>query len=209
MSTVSPRTGRRLADRVHALGAEMLEAPVSGSAPAAEAGTLVIMVGGPKDTFARLEPILLEVGTSATWMGENGSALLMKLAVNISLAEQMLAFSEGVLLAEQGGIDRRLAVSVLTQSALGSPMLKSRGPLVLDLPAQAWYEVSLMRKDLRLALDAADSLDVPLPSAAVASQLYTAAQAMGHGRRDIAVMFEVFAEMAGRKDGAVPAPRTH
>ena len=88
-------------------------------------------------------------------------------------------------------------------------MLKSRGPLVLDLPAQAWYEVSLMRKDLRLALDAADSLDVPLPSAAVASQLYTAAQAMGHGRRDIAVMFEVFAEMAGRKDGAVPAPRTH
>jgi 3-hydroxyisobutyrate dehydrogenase-like beta-hydroxyacid dehydrogenase len=198
MSTVSPQTSRELAARVRMLGAEMLEAPVSGSVPAAEDGTLTILVGGPEETFARIEPILSELGSTVTRIGENGSALLMKLALNISLAQQVLAFSESVLLAEQGGIDRALAVSVLTQSALGSPMLKSRGPLVLDLPQEAWFDVSLMRKDLQLALACASRHDVPLPSAAVANQLFTAAHAMGYGHQDIAVVYEVLAEMAGQ-----------
>jgi 3-hydroxyisobutyrate dehydrogenase-like beta-hydroxyacid dehydrogenase len=198
MSTVSPKASRELAARVRAYGAEMLEAPVSGSTPAAEAGTLTIMVGGPEQAFARIEPLLHDVGTTVTRIGDNGSALLMKLAVNINLAEQMLAFSEGVLLAERGGIDRALAVSVLTESAVGSPMLKSRGPLLLDLPDQAWFDVGLMRKDLQLALDSASELHVPLTSAAVAKQLFTAAQAMGYDDRDIAVVYEVLAEMAGQ-----------
>jgi 3-hydroxyisobutyrate dehydrogenase-like beta-hydroxyacid dehydrogenase len=198
MSTVSPDSSRELADRVRALGAEMLEAPVSGSVPAAEEGALLIMVGGPEEAFALVEPILREVGATVTRIGENGSALMMKLALNISLAEQMLAFSEGVLLAELGGIDRALAVSVLTESAVASPMLKSRGPLVLDLPEQAWYGVTLMRKDLQMALEAAARLNVPLPSAAVAEQLFTAAAAMGYENRDIAVVYEVLAEMAGQ-----------
>jgi 3-hydroxyisobutyrate dehydrogenase-like beta-hydroxyacid dehydrogenase len=198
MSTVSPATSRELADRVRAHGAEMLEAPVSGSLSAAEDGTLTIMVGGAEETFARIEPILHELGTGVTRIGENGSALLMKLAENINLAEQMLAFSEGVLLAERGGIDRALAVSVLTESAVGSPMLKSLGRLMLDLPEQAWFDVRLMRKDLQLALESANGLDVPLPSAAVAKQLFTAAHAMGYESRDIAVVYEVLAEMAGQ-----------
>jgi 3-hydroxyisobutyrate dehydrogenase-like beta-hydroxyacid dehydrogenase len=197
-STVSPNASRELAERVHELGAEMLDAPVSGSLPAAEDGTLTIMVGGPEEAFGRVSPILHELGTTVTRIGENGKALLMKLAVNISLAEQMVAFSEGVLLAEQGGIDPALAVSVLTESAIGSPMLKSRGPLVLDLPEQAWFDVSLMRKDLQLALNSASALDVPLPSAALAKQLFMAAHAMGYEHRDIAVVYEVLAEMAGR-----------
>jgi 3-hydroxyisobutyrate dehydrogenase-like beta-hydroxyacid dehydrogenase len=198
MSTVSPAISRELADRVRAQGAEMLDAPVSGSLAAAEDGTLTIMVGGPEEIFVRIEPILHELGTAVTRIGENGSALLMKLAENISLAEQMLAFSEGVLLAERGGIDRALAVSVLTESAVGSPMLKSLGRLVLDLPEQARFSVSLMRKDLQLALESAGSLDVPLPSAAVAKQLFTAAHAMGYEDRDIAVVYEVLAELAGQ-----------
>jgi 3-hydroxyisobutyrate dehydrogenase-like beta-hydroxyacid dehydrogenase len=198
MSTISPRVSRDFAARVRAWGAEMLEAPVSGSVPAAEDGTLMIMVGGPEDVFVLVEPILQELGANVTWIGENGSALLMKLAVNISLAEQMLAFSEGVLLAEQGGIDRALAVSVLTQSPVASPMLKSRGPLVLDLPEEAWFDVALMRKDLQLTLEAAGRLDVPLPAAALAEQLFSAAGAMGYAHRDIAVVYEVLAELAGR-----------
>jgi 3-hydroxyisobutyrate dehydrogenase-like beta-hydroxyacid dehydrogenase len=198
MSTVGPRASRELAGRVRAVGAEMLEAPVSGSLPAAEEGTLTIMVGGPEGAFGRVESILRDVGATVTRIGGNGSGLLMKLAVNISLAEQMLAFSEGVLLAERGGINRALAVSILTESAVGSPMLKSRGPLVLDLPEQAWFDVDLMRKDLHLALEAATRLDVPLPSAAVAKQLFTAARAMGYEHRDIAVVYEVLAEMAGQ-----------
>ena len=197
MSTVSPETSRDFASRARMLGAGMLDAPVSGSLPAAEDGSLTIMVGGSDGTFAELEPILRELGTTVIRIGDNGSALLMKLAVNISLAEQMLAFSEGVLLAEQGGIDRALAVSVLTESAIGSPMLRSRGPFVLELPEQAWFAVSLMRKDLTLALEAAARLDVPLPSAAIAQQLFTAAHAMGYEDKDIAVVYEVLAEMAG------------
>jgi 3-hydroxyisobutyrate dehydrogenase-like beta-hydroxyacid dehydrogenase len=197
MSTVSPAKSRELAERVRAVGAELLDAPVSGSLPAAEDGTLAIMVGGSEAAFAQVEPILQELGACVTWIGENGQALLMKLAVNISLAEQMFAFSEGVLLAERGGIDRALAVNILTSSVVGSPMLKTRGPFVLDLPEQALFDVDLMRKDLHLALDAADSLGVPIPAAAVAKQLFTAASAMGYADRDMAVIYEVLAEMAG------------
>ena len=197
MSTVSPAKSRELAERVRAVGAELLDAPVSGSLPAAEDGTLAIMVGGSEAAFVQVEPILQELGASVTRIGENGQALLMKLAVNINLAEQMFAFSEGVLLAERGGIDRALAVNILTSSAVGSPMLKTRGPFVLDLPEQALFDVDLMRKDLHLALDAADSLGVPIPAAAVAKQLFTAASAMGYADRDMAVIYEVLAEMAG------------
>jgi 3-hydroxyisobutyrate dehydrogenase-like beta-hydroxyacid dehydrogenase len=198
MSTVSPQASSELADRVRAVGAEMLEAPVSGSLPAAEDGTLTIMVGGLERAFELVEPILHDVGSTVTRIGDNGTALLMKLAVNISLAEQMLAFSEGVLLAQQGGIDPAIAVSTLTQSAVGSPMLKSRGPLVLDLPDEAWFNVSLMSKDLHLALEAANRLDVPVPAAAVATQIFTAARAMGYEGRDIAVVYEVLSELAGK-----------
>jgi 3-hydroxyisobutyrate dehydrogenase-like beta-hydroxyacid dehydrogenase len=197
MSTVSPAKSRELAERVRAVGAELLDAPVSGSLPAAEDGTLAIMVGGSEAAFVQVEPILQELGASVTRIGENGQALLMKLAVNINLAEQMFAFSEGVLLAERGGIDRALAVDILTSSAVASPMLKTRGPFVLDLPEQALFDVDLMCKDLHLALDAADSLGVPIPAAAVAKQLFTAASAMGYADRDMAVIYEVLAEMAG------------
>jgi 3-hydroxyisobutyrate dehydrogenase-like beta-hydroxyacid dehydrogenase len=198
MSTVSPHLSRELAENARALGVEMLDAPVSGSLPAAEDGSLTIMVGGTEKAFAQIEPTLHELGSRVTRIGENGQGLLMKLAANIGLAEQMLAFSEGVLLAEKGGIDRELAVDVLMQSAVGSPMLKTRGPLVFALPERALFDVSLMRKDLHLALDAAGTLDVPLPTAAAAQQLFTAAGAMGYEHEDMAVVYEVLAEMGGQ-----------
>jgi 3-hydroxyisobutyrate dehydrogenase-like beta-hydroxyacid dehydrogenase len=196
MSTVSPRASRGLAERVRALGAAMLDAPVSGSVPQAQTGTLTIMVGGDKEAYARVEPLLRELGTP-THIGENGQGLVLKLAVNISLAVQMLAFAEGVLLADRGGIDRTLAVEVMTESAIGSPMLKARAPLVLDLPDEAWFDVGLMQKDVALALDTARQLRVPLPSAAVADELLTVARALGYERRDLAALFEVLARLAG------------
>jgi 3-hydroxyisobutyrate dehydrogenase-like beta-hydroxyacid dehydrogenase len=197
MSTVSPQASRALAGQVRQLGAAMLDAPVSGSVHTAEEGRLSIMVGGDERVCERVEPLLGELGATVTRVGANGQALLMKLAVNINLAEQMLAFSEGVLLAERGGIDRALAVEVLMRSAIGSPMLLARGPLVVDLPDEAWFDVRLMQKDLGLALDAGRALAVPLPAAAVANQMLTAARALGHGEQDIAVLFRVLAEIAG------------
>jgi 3-hydroxyisobutyrate dehydrogenase-like beta-hydroxyacid dehydrogenase len=190
MSTVSPHVSRDIAARVAALGASMLDAPVSGSVPQVQTGTLTIMVGGDEDAYARVEPILRELGTP-THIGENGQGLVLKLAINISLAVQMLAFAEGLVLAERAGIDRKRAVDVMTQSPIGSPMLKARAELVLDLPDEAWFDMSLMQKDVVLALETARELRVPLPSAATADQLLTLARALGYERRDIAALFEV------------------
>jgi 3-hydroxyisobutyrate dehydrogenase-like beta-hydroxyacid dehydrogenase len=195
MSTVSPRASRELADRAHAQGAVMLDAPVSGSVPQVQAGTLTIMVGGDAHAYARIEPVLRELGTP-THVGENGQGLVLKLAINISLAVQMLAFAEGLLLAERSGIDRQLAIDVMTQSPIGSPMLQARAPLVLDLPETAWFDIGLMQKDVALALDAARRLPVPLPSAAAADQMLTLARALGYEKRDLAALFQVLAEVS-------------
>jgi 3-hydroxyisobutyrate dehydrogenase-like beta-hydroxyacid dehydrogenase len=196
MSTVSPRVSRELAERVHERGAAMLDAPVSGSVPQVQAGTLTIMVGGEAKAYARVEPILTSLGTP-THVGTNGQGLALKLAINISLAVQMLAFAEGLLLAERSGLDRKLSVEVMTRSPIGSPMLKARAALVLDLPDEAWFDVGLMQKDLVLALDAARQLGVPLPSAAAADGVLTVARALGYERRDLAALFEVLGQMAG------------
>jgi 3-hydroxyisobutyrate dehydrogenase-like beta-hydroxyacid dehydrogenase len=194
MSTVSPRASRELAERVRAGGATMLDAPVSGSVPQVQTGTLTIMVGGDERAYARVEPILRELGTP-THIGDNGQGLVLKLAINISLAVQMLAFAEGLVLADRAGIDRRLAIDVMTQSPIGSPMLKARAELVLDLPDDAWFDVSLMQKDVALALSAGRELRVPLPAAATADQLLTLARALGYERRDIASLFEVLEQL--------------
>jgi 3-hydroxyisobutyrate dehydrogenase-like beta-hydroxyacid dehydrogenase len=195
-STVSPAVSRELANRVRGLGGDMLDAPVSGTVTAAEDGTLVIMVGGDEKAFGRVEPFLRRFARTVTYIGENGYGLLLKLAINISLGVQMLAFSEGVLLAERGGVDREVAVKVMTESAIGSPMLQARAPLVLDLPEEPWFDVDLMQKDIALALGAGRALTVPLPSAAVADELLTIARALGYGHRDIASLFEVLAHVA-------------
>jgi 3-hydroxyisobutyrate dehydrogenase-like beta-hydroxyacid dehydrogenase len=194
MSTVSPRASRELAERVRAGGATMLDAPVSGSVPQVQAGALTIMVGGDERAYTTVEPILRELG-SPTHVGENGHGLVLKLAINISLAVQMLAFAEGLLLAERAGIDPKVAVDVMTQSPIGSPMLKARADLVLDLPDEAWFDISLMQKDVALALDTARDLRVPLPSAAAADRVLTVARASGYERRDIAALFEVLAHL--------------
>jgi 3-hydroxyisobutyrate dehydrogenase-like beta-hydroxyacid dehydrogenase len=190
MSTVSPHASREVAKRVHEQGATMLDAPVSGSVPQVQTGTLTIMVGGDEDTYTRVEPILRELGTP-TYIGENGQGLVLKLAINISLAVQMLAFAEGLVLAERAGVDRKRAVEVMTQSPIGSPMLKARADLVLDLPEDAWFDMSFMQKDIVLALDTARQLRVPLPSAATADEMLTLARALGYEQRDIAAFHEV------------------
>jgi 3-hydroxyisobutyrate dehydrogenase-like beta-hydroxyacid dehydrogenase len=160
-----------------------------------QTGTLTIMVGGEERAYARVEPVLRELGTP-TSVGENGQGLVLKLAINISLAVQMLAFSEGLLLAERSGIDRGLAIDVMTQSPIGSPMLKARAGLLRELPDDAWFNIELMQKDVALALDAGRRLPVSLPSAATADQMLTVARSMGYGERDLAGLFEVLAHVS-------------
>jgi 3-hydroxyisobutyrate dehydrogenase-like beta-hydroxyacid dehydrogenase len=194
MSTVSPHVSRDLALRARERGASLLDAPVSGSVPQVQTGTLTIMVGGDEHAYARVETILRELGTP-TLIGENGQGLVLKLAINISLAVQMLAFAEGLLLADRSGIDPKRAIEVMTQSPIGSPMLKARADLVLDLPEEAWFDVGLMQKDVVLALDTARQLRLPLPSAAAADEMLTLARAAGYEHRDIAALFEMLSHL--------------
>jgi 3-hydroxyisobutyrate dehydrogenase-like beta-hydroxyacid dehydrogenase len=199
MSTVSPAASRELAQQVAAKGARMLDAPVSGSVITLDEGKLSIMVGGERDTFERALPVLQAIGPKVTHVGANGLAASMKIATNLSLAVQMLAFCEGVLLAEKSGIARETAVEVLLNSVIASPMVKYRGPFVLHMPDEAWFDVDMMQKDMLLALEMGRQLDVPLPTTAVTNQWLTAARAMGLQKQDFAALFEVLARMAGVK----------
>ncbi len=197
ISTVSPAVSRALAARVREKGADMLDAPVSGSVVTLQQGKLSLMVGGRKETFERLKPLLEDIGPKVTHVGENGLALVMKIATNLSLTVQMLAFSEGVLLAEKSGIARETAVDVLTHSVIGSPMVQYRGPFVLKMPDEAWFNVNMMQKDMLLALELGRQVDVPLPTTSTANQFLTAARGMGFAHEDFAVIFRVLARMSG------------
>src|ERR671931_565420 len=175
----------------------MLDAPVSGSVTTLEQGKLSIMVGGDADVFERVKPILEDIGPKVFHVGPNGAAVTMKIATNLSLAVQMLAFSEGVLLAEKSGIGRETAVDVLLASVIASPMVVYRGPFVLEHPDAAWFDVNMMQKDMNLALELGLELDVPLPTTALTNEFLTAARGLGLEDKDFAVIFDVLAQMAG------------
>jgi len=199
MSTVSPAVSRELAAQVSAKGAKMLDAPVSGSVSTLEEGKLSIMAAGEQGAFEQARPILEAIGPKVTYVGKNGLAVTMKIATNLSLAVQMLAFSEGVLLAEKSGIARETAVEVLLNSVIASPMVKYRGPFVLEMPEEAWFDVNMMQKDLLLALELGRQLDVPLPTTAVTNEMLTTARGMGLAKKDFAILFQVLAQMSGLK----------
>jgi 3-hydroxyisobutyrate dehydrogenase-like beta-hydroxyacid dehydrogenase len=197
MSTVSPEVSRATAAKVRAKGADMVDAPVSGSVITLQEGKLSVMVGGRKETYERLKPLLLDIGPKVTHVGANGLALAMKIAVNLSLAVQMMAFSEGVLLAEKSGIRREVAVDVLTHSAIASPMIQYRGPFILQQPEEAWFDCNMMQKDMLLAMELGRQLNVPVPTTAVSNEFLTAARGMGWEKKDFAVVFDVLARMSG------------
>jgi len=197
MSTVSPAVVERLAADVSARGAALLDAPVSGSPVTLESGQLSIMVGGDPAVLERARPFLLAIGPTITHVGRVGLAKSMKIAVNQVLAVQMLAFSESVLLAETSGIDRERAVEVVLKSVVASPMVKYRGPFVLGMPAEGLFDVDMIQKDMRLALDMARASGVALPSVALTHELLTAAKSLGLAKYDFAVLFDILAQLSG------------
>lgn len=204
MSTVSPEASRALAKQVAARGAAMLDAPVSGSVVTLEQGNLSIMAAGEPEAFERVKPYLLDIGPKVNYVGANGLAVTMKIATNLSLATQMLAYSEGVLIAEKSGIKRDVAVEVLLNSVMASPMVKYRGPFVLKMPDEAWFDVNMMQKDMQLALELGKQLDVPLPTTGLTNEFLTAARGMGYEEQDFAALFDVLAKMAGVSPRPLP-----
>jgi len=200
MSTVNPAISKQLAERVAATGARMLDVPVSGSVITLEQGNLSLMVGGEQAVFEQVKPILLAIGPKITHMGANGQAVLMKIAINLNLQVQMLGLCEGLALAEKGGIPRELALEAMLNSAVASPMLKYRAPFILQMPAEAWFNVNMMQKDMLLALEMGRELDVPLPLVASSNEYLTAARALGLEQQDFAGVYKVLAKLAGLED---------
>jgi 3-hydroxyisobutyrate dehydrogenase-like beta-hydroxyacid dehydrogenase len=197
MSTVSPATSRKLAAQAREKGADMVDSPVSGSVITLQQGKITTMVGGRAETFERVKPLLLELGPKATHVGENGLALVMKIAINLSLPTQILALTEGVLLAEKSGIPRETALDVLLHSVVASPMLQYRGPFVLNPPAEAWFNVNMMQKDVQLALELGRQVEVPLPTTSISNEVLTSARAMGLAEKDFAIIFRVLERLSG------------
>jgi 3-hydroxyisobutyrate dehydrogenase-like beta-hydroxyacid dehydrogenase len=204
MSTASPANTRELAAQVAGAGAQMLDAPVSGTSITVDQGKATIMVGGNEEAFERVKPILEAIGPKVFHIGPSGSAVTIKIAINLSLAVQMLAFSEGVLLAEKSGIARERAVEVMLASVIASPMVVYRGPLVLGHPDEVWFDCHMMQKDMNLALELGRELEVPLPTTAITNELLTTANAMGIGDKDFAAIFDALAAMAGVRTELLP-----
>ena len=197
MSTVSPAASKQLAVQAAEAGAKMFDAPVSGSLVTLQAGQLSFMVGGDQEALEDIRPILQDIAPTVDYVGANGLAAMMKVAVNLNLPVQILAFSESLLLAEKMGISRELATKVLLNSVGASPALEYRFPMVLDMPEEPLFDVDMIQKDLDLALGAGAELKVPLPTTAITNQFLNAAQGMGLADKDFVILFDILRRLAG------------
>ena len=200
MSTVSPRLIRDLAGRVAATGAQMLEAPVSGSVPAVESGTLIIYVGGEADALEKVRPLFELLSQKIIHVGTNGQAVVMKIAINLNLPAQLISLFEGVLLAERSGIQRAVALDALLNSVAASTAMKYRAPFILKMPEEVWFSAAMMQKDIRLALELGEELGVSLRTAELVDEMLTKAKEMGYSDEDFAVLFKVVEQLSAKSE---------
>ena len=199
MSTIAPATSMEVAEEFEKAGFAMLDAPLSGSPPVVEAGNASVMVGGDEAVFERVKPVLLAIGRKALYIGGRGKAIRMKVAVNLCLIIEMVAFGEAVALAEKGGVKREIAVEAMLNSVVASPVMSYRGPFILEgrMPAKALADVNLQQKDMLLALDLARKDGVPAPLGAAANEMLNAARGLGLDKRDFVTVFDVYRRLGG------------
>ena len=196
MGTVGPATSRELAAAVADKGANMLDAPVSGNPRRVEAGQMSIMVGGDETVLEQIRPIFEVLGPKVFHIGTNGQGSVMKIAINLSLPVQVLAFSEGLVLAEKNGVPPEVALEVMVNSSIGSPLLQTRAPFFLEVPEEALFNVKMIQKDLLLAIEMGHASEVPLPTASVAEQMLVTARGLGLEEKDFAVLVEVLRKIS-------------
>jgi len=199
MSTIAPDASRDIAAGVAQAGFAMLDAPISGSPVTLTQGKASIMVGGDRAVFERVKPALLAIGQRATYIGANGLAAQMKLAINLVLMVEVIAFGEGVALAEKGGVPRDIAVDAMLNSVVASPVLGYRGPFILDgrMPEVPLADVNLQQKDMTLVLELARKTGVPVPLAAAANEMMNACRGMGLDRHDFVIAHEAYRRLGG------------
>ncbi len=197
MSTIDPDVSRELASSFAGRGLTMLDAPLSGSPVTVRQGSASIMVGGSEAAFARVEPVLHDIGPKVSHIGPSGTAVQMKVAINLTLIVEMVAFCESVALAEKGGVDRAVAVDAMLKSVVASPVMAYRGPFILDMPDKPLADVTLQQKDMVLALEVARRQGSPAPLGAVANELLNACRGLGIDHRDFVTVFDVYHLLSG------------
>ena len=199
MSTIAPQDSRAIAAEFSSAGLTMLDAPISGSPITVDAGSASLMVGGDRSAFERVKPVLLDIGAKALYIGESGTAVQMKLAVNLVLMVEVIAFGEGIALAEKGGVAREIAVEAMLNSVAASPVLGYRGPFILEgnMPEVPLADVNLQQKDMLLVLELGRKLGSPVPLAAAANEMMNACRGLGIDHRDFVTAHEVYRRLGG------------
>jgi 3-hydroxyisobutyrate dehydrogenase-like beta-hydroxyacid dehydrogenase len=200
MSTISPDVSRGVAAEFAKAGRFMLDSPVSGSPVTVKAGNASVMVGGDAAAFERAKPVMLAIGPKVTHIGANGLACQMKIAVNLLLMVEVIAFGEAVALAEKGGVGREVAVDAILKSVAASPVLGYRGPFILEgkMPDVPLADVTLQQKDMLLALDLGRRLGSPVPLAAAANEMMNACRGLGIDHKDFVAAHEVYRRLGGQ-----------
>jgi 3-hydroxyisobutyrate dehydrogenase-like beta-hydroxyacid dehydrogenase len=199
MSTIAPDASRAIAKEFEKAGLTMLDAPISGSIPTLTAGKASIMVGGDREGFERARPVLLDIGAKVTYIGSQGMAVQMKLAINLVLMVEVIAFGEGIALAEKGGVAREVAVEAMLNSVAASPVLGYRGPFILEgnMPEVPLADVNLQQKDMLLVLEQGRKLGSPVPLAAAANEMMNACRGLGIDHRDFVTAHQVYRMLGG------------
>lgn len=200
MSTIAPDDSRAVAAEFARAGSIMLDGPLSGSPVTVKAGQASIMIGGDEAAFERAKPVLLAIGPKVTRIGGQGLACQMKIAVNLLLMVEVIAFGEAVALAEKGGVAREAAVDAILKSVAASPVLGYRGPFILEgkMPEVPLADVTLQQKDMILALDLARKLGSPTPLAAAANEMMNACRGLGIDANDFVVAHRAYRMLGGQ-----------
>ena len=197
MSTIDPQVSRETSARFAEAGLTMLDAPVSGSPVTIAQGSASTMVGGDRAAYGRVESVLHDIGSKVSYIGPPGTAVQMKVAINLTLIVEMVVFCESVALAEKGGVDRAVAVDAMLKSVVASPVMGYRGPFILDMPDKPLADVTLQQKDMVLALEVARRQGSAAPLGAVANELLNACRGLGIDHRDFVTVFDVYHMLSG------------
>jgi 3-hydroxyisobutyrate dehydrogenase/2-hydroxy-3-oxopropionate reductase len=198
-STISPNESRKIGEALKAKGVEFLDAPCTGSTPGATGGTLTFMVGGDEAVFEKIKPYLEPMGKRLYYCGGAGQGLQAKLTQNLILANICMAFNEGMVLAVKGGVDPKLMLDILDNSAAKSGLISYKAPFVLRRDFTPNFAMKWMDKDICLMLDSGKELGVPLLLTSLTHQLFQTAIVAGHGDEDFCSSINMLEGLASVK----------
>ena len=199
MSTIDPEVSRAVGAEFSKAGLIMMDSPISGTTLTIGQGKASLMVGGDKVAFERVQPVLLAIGPKVTYIGKQGLAVQLKVALNMTLVIEVIGFCEGVALAEKGGVPREIAVDAMLKSVVASPVIAYRAPLILEghISDATYGNVNLQQKDMMLALTLGRKMGVPVPLGAAANEMLNACRGLGLEQHDFVTVYEVYRRLGG------------